>query len=450
MFALRVEGSGMRNEEVKRSRRSVRCVATVATLCLVSCLADAADWPQWRGAARDGRSAETGLLLEWPADGPPLLWRSDGFGGGFSSLAVAGGRIYTMGDIGDDQFVIAAKQDGGEILWKRRVGPAWTDTYGGSRSTPTVDGDRVYAIGTEGDLVCLSAESGKEIWRRALTEDFDGRMMEAGGRYNWKFSESPLVVDGLVVVTPGIPSAALVGLDKKTGEEIWRAAVPDLGDNGLDGAGYASAVISEAAGVRQVVQLLGRGLVGVEASSGRFLWGYNRIANHVANIPTPIVTGDYVFASTGYGAGAVLLRLRAKGEGVVAEEVYFVGPETLQNHHGGLVLHEGHVYAGTGLNKGFPVSLELKTGALAWGPIRNDGRNSAAVSYADGHLYLRYQNGLMVLVEATHEAYRERGSFMIPDVKKESWSHPVIAHGMLFLREQDHLLCYDLRAPVRR
>jgi len=205
-------------------------------------------------------------------------------------------------------------------------------------------------------------------------------------------------------------------------------------------------VASESAGVRQYVQLLGRGLVGIEADTGKFLWGYNKIANHVANIPTPIIDGEQVFSSTGYGAGAVLLRLGEAQGGVSAEEVYFLEADTMQNHHGGMVLHEGHVYSGTGHNKGFPLCVELKTGEVKWGPIRNAGKNSAAVAYADGRIYMRYQNGLMLLIDAGPKMYRERGSFMIPDVEKESWSHPVIADGTLYLREQDTMLAYDVRA----
>jgi len=421
---------------------AVICVLTVGA----STMAD--DWPQWRGPARDGRSTETGLLQQWPDGGPPLLWRSAGFGAGYSSLAIAAGRIFTMGDIGEDQYLIAASDEDGRILWKQRVGPAWTDPmFSGARATPTIDGDRVYAMGTDGDLLCARVKTGEVVWRRSLAKDFSGKMMFAGGRYDWRFSESPLVDGKRLIVTPGIREAALVALDKTTGKEIWRASVPDLGSQGLDGAGYASAVVSEAGGVRQYVQLIGRGLVGIEAETGRFLWGYNRIANTVANIPTPIVSGDYVFASSGYGAGAVLLKLERHDEEVRAREVYFLNADTMQNHHGGMVLHDGHVYSGTGLNKGFPLCVELSSGKVNWGPVRNAGRNSVAPVYADDRLYLRYQSGLMLLVEATPEAYRERGSFEIPDVKKESWSHPVIANGRLYLREQDHLLVYDIAVP---
>jgi len=203
--------------------------------------------------------------------------------------------------------------------------------------------------------------------------------------------------------------------------------------------------VSEAGGVRQYVQFIGRGVIGIEAETGKFLWGYNGVANDVANIPTPIVDGNRVFASSGYGTGSALIELTKTDDGVAAREVYFIDPEKMQNHHGGLILHDGYVYTGSGHNKGFPVSVELASGEIAWGPVRNEGKDSAAIAYADDRLYFRYQNGLMVLVEATPEAYRERGSFMIPDVERQSWAHPVISGGKLYLREQDNLFCYDVK-----
>jgi outer membrane protein assembly factor BamB len=400
-----------------------------------------ADWPGWRGPNRDGLSTDQGLLPAWTASGPPLAWKTAGIGVGFSSVAIAGNRLYTMGDKAGAQQLMAFNPSDGKPLWTARIGAPWTDEMGGPRGTPTVDGDLVYAIGTEGDLVCVEAATGKERWRKSLVRDFGGEMMSI-----WKFSESPLVDGDRVVVTPGAKNAALVALDKKTGKEIWRAPVPDLGSRGKDGAGYSSIVISNGGGVKQYIQLLGRGLVGVRASDGKFLWGNGRVANHVANISTPIVKDDYVFASTGYQTGSVLLQLAKAGDGVAAREVYFLEATTLQNHHGGLVLVGDHVYAGHGHNKGFPICVELKSGKVTWGgDIRNAGTGSAAVVYADGHLVFRYQNGTVVLIEAAPTGYKEKGSFAIPEVKDPSWSHPVVLDGVLYLREQDTLYAYDVR-----
>ena len=420
----------------------------VTTLGLAVLLAGggfAADWPGWRGAGRDARSSETGLRPQWPAGGPPVAWRTRGLGAGFSGVAVAGTRVYTMGDADGAQHVLALDRDGGRTLWKARVGPPHDDEYGGPRATPTVDGALVYAIGTEGDLVCLEGATGRERWRKSLPRDFGGAVMSG-----WKFSESPLVDGDRLVFTPGTREAALVALDKHTGETIWKAALPDLGPLGRDGAGYSSIVVSNGGGTKQYVQLLGRGLVGVRAGDGRFLWGYNRLANRVANIATPLVRGDFVFASTGYQTGAALLELRKDGDGVWPREVYFLEPRVFQNHHGGMVLVGDHVYSGHGHKRGLPICIGFMSGKVAWGGnIRNAGQGSAAVMYADGRLYYRYENGVVLLLEATPEGYREKGSLTIPDVTRPSWAHLAIADGRLYAREQDALHVYDLRAPER-
>ena len=404
--------------------------------------ATANDWPGWRGPNRDAVSVEQGLLQEWPAAGPPLAWKASGVGGGLSGVAVAGDRIYTMGDEGEAQFLLALDRDGGKVVWKTQVGPAWKDEYGGARSTPSVDGNLVFAIGTEGDLVCVDAATGTVRWRKNLEKEYGGRVMTI-----WKWAESPLVDGDRLVFTPGGPWAAMVAVEKATGKKIWETEeMPNLGEKGRDGAAYSSIVVSNGGGVKQYVQLMGRGLVGIRASDGKFLWGYNRVANNVANVSTPLVRGDYVFASTGYQTGSALLKLEKNGEGVKANEVYFLDPAVLQSHHGGLVLVKDHVYAGHGHNKGFPICVDLATGKVAWGgDIRNAGTGSAAVLYADGRLYFRYQNGVVLLVEASPAGYKERGTFTIPEVKNPSWPHLTVSDGKLYVREQDTLYCYDVR-----
>jgi outer membrane protein assembly factor BamB len=395
------------------------------------------DWPQWRGPNRDGISPEKGLLTHWPKGGPRLAWKADKIGQAYSSVAVAGSRIFTMGDRDRGQYVLALDDnDKGKELWAARVGEAWRD--GGSRSTPTVDGDFVYALGTHGDLVCLEAATGKEVWRKSYPRDFKGRMMSG-----WGYSESVLVDGDKVIGTPGGDDAALVALDKRTGEVIWKSQV-----RGANGAGYASAVVSEGGGMRQYVQWLGSCLVGVSAKDGKLLWRYERTHNGTANIPTPLVRGDLVFCSTGYGAGSALLRLVPKGDGgVEVKEEYFLRANELQNHHGGLVLIGDYVYGGQGHNEGFPICVELMTGKVVWRKDRGPGTGSAAVVYADGNLYFRYQNGIMALIKATPEGYHLEGSFRLPPGTGEpSWQHAAIAHGKLYLRGHTSLLVYDIRA----
>lgn len=400
------------------------------------------EWPQWRGPKRDGISTDTGLLKTWPDGGPKLAWKATGLGEGFSSISISHGRIFTMGDRDGEQYVIALSlDDNGKELWATKIGKGGGgDGYPGPRCTPTVDGDHLYAIGIHGALACLEVDSGDIVWQKDLKKDFGGRMMSG-----WGYSESPLVDGEKLVCTPGAKDAAVVALDKSNGDVIWKASVGDLGEKGRDGAAYSSIVVSHGGGVKQYVQLMGRGLVSFRADDGELLWNYNRIANGTASIPTPIVDGDYVFSSTGYGAGAALVELSsAGGNNVDAKEVYFLEARTLQNHHGGMVLVDGYLYGGNGHNQGYPVCVEFKTGKIAWNQGRGAGTGSAAIGYADGHLYFRYQNGVVALVEASPAGYKLKGKFQIPDVKNPSWPHPVIVGGKLYLREQDALLCYDV------
>jgi outer membrane protein assembly factor BamB len=390
----------------------------------------AGDWPQWRGPQRDGISGEKGLLDRWPKEGPRLLWQAKGLGSGYSSVAIAGGRIYTLGQRKGGAELLALGLQNGKQVWATPVGG------GGPNSTPTVDGQLVFALGRDGDLLCADAATGKAIWRKKFSKDFGGRMMSG-----WGYSESPLVDGDKLICTPGGKDALLVALNKRTGETLWQSPAPK---GFRDGAGYASVVVSEACGVRQYVTLTGGGLVSVAAADGKPLWWYNKVANGTANIPTPVVKDDLVFCSSGYNTGAALLRVVKKGGGLAAEEVYFLEASEMQNHHGGMVRVGDHVYCGHGHNQGFPLCVELKTGKVAWRPGRGAGTGSAAVVFADGHLYFRYENGTMALVEATPKEYRLKGSFRLASVRAQSWPHPVISGGKLYLRDQDVLMCYDV------
>lgn len=428
---------------IRRTRCSVRRVA-IFTLSLAATAATfAADWPQWRGPKRNGLCTETGLLSRWPQSGPKQLWKITGLGKGYSSVSIIDGKLFTMGqrpneEGGRDQVIIAYDLETQKELWTATVGRPHKD---GPRCTPTVDGELLYAIGTDGDLVCVESATGNERWRKSFARDFRGRMMSG-----WKFSESPLVDGNKLVCTPGGSRATIVALDKNTGETIWKSAVPQLGRKGRDGAGYSSPVISRACGVRQYVQMLGRGLVGVSADNGKFLWGSNRVANSTANISTPIVGGDYVFGSSAYGTGSVLLKLHKNGGKIRAEEVYFLNERTFQNHHGGMVKVGKHIYGGHGHNRGEPVCVLGRTGEVAW-KDKGPGSGSAAVLYADGHVYFRYDNSTVALIEANPRRYKLKGSFRANiGGRGPAWAHPVIHNARLYLRHGDALACYDIKA----
>jgi outer membrane protein assembly factor BamB len=390
--------------------------------------ASAAEWPQWRGPNRDNLSRETGLLKEWPEGGPPLAWKAKGIGRGYSTVSVAGGRIFTMGDGGDASYVHALSPDGGRRLWSAKVGKPGGD-YPGTRSTPTVDGGRVYALGQHGDLVCLDAASGREQWRKSFTKDFGGKMMSG-----WGYAESVLVDGDHVVCTPGGPKGTIVALDKDTGKTVWRTK------GFTDSAAYCSIVVAEIGGVRQYVQMTDAGVVGVAADGGKVLWRAPR-KGETAVIPTPLVKGELVFVSSGYGVGCNLFRITPTSGGKLnAEQVY--QNNEMENHHGGMVVVGDHVYGSS--DPGILKCVELKTGKEVWHD-RSVGKGS--VAYADGNLYLRGEAGPVALVEATPAGYREKGTFEQPDRSHDAaWPHPVVAGGKLYLRDQDVLLCYDVKA----
>jgi outer membrane protein assembly factor BamB len=399
------------------------------------------DWPQWQGPTRDAVSRETGLLKEWPKDGPPLAWKVKGLGGGYSSPSVAAGRIFGMSYRGNDEVVWALGEKDGKELWVTPIDRASHNISQpggeGSRCTPTVDGDYLYALGTAGDLVCLKVADGKEVWHKNLTKDFGGSVPR------WGYSESPLVDGDKLIVTPGGKEATLAALDKKTGETVWKAQVP----GGLP-AGYSSVIAFDFGGQRQYAQLTNGGLVGVAAADGAFLWRYDRPANRIASISTPIFHDGQVFAASDYGAGGGGVKLTKDGKGVRADEVW--SSRSIMNQHGGVILHDGYLYGANGGNEGGPlVCLDWNAGKLQWDKRDRPRQNfKGSIALADGRLYYRLEDsGTMLLIEPSGKEYVERGRFEQPERSgNKAWPHPVIANGKLYLRDQGALFCYDVKA----
>ncbi|HQU43982.1 MAG TPA: PQQ-like beta-propeller repeat protein [Pirellulales bacterium] len=416
------------------------CLSTALISTLTVALAR--DWPSFRGPDRSAVSTETGLLQKWPDGGPPLVWDVAGTGRGYASLAIVGDRIYTLGDetsLADDkdEYLLAFDRATGKPLWQLKTGAPWDKgqpNWQSSRSTPTVDGDRVYALTAHGELVCCDAASGSEQWRKNMQKDLGGKKGDG-----WGYSESVLIDGDRLICTPGGEEATMVALDKNNGELIWKASRP--GDRG---AGHASIVPSKVGSTRVYVQTTASGPLGIRADDGKLLWTYD-IPKTTAVIPTPIVRDDLVFFTAGYGCGGALLRQVPQSDGdVKIEEVYPLN-KGLMSKHGGVVLVGDYLYGG---RDGSPIIFcaELITGEIKW-EHRGSGSGSAAIAAADGDLYIHYENGIMSLVKADPETYEEVGSFTVPGSgERPSWSHPVIAGGKLFLREQDHILCYDIAA----
>ena len=410
------------------------CSLILASLLLnYGVVGAAGDWPQWRGPNRDGISAETGLLKQWPPAGPPLVWRATGLGKGYSSVSVVGDRIYTLGDHGDDAFLIAISRANGKQLWSAKLGQAGASGWGGfegPRSTPSVTGNFVIALGQWGELLCVDAESGKEIWRKDFIKDFRGERPE------WGFAESPLIDAEKVVVTPGGPGGAIVAVHHKTGAVMWRSK------GFYDPAHYSSLIAAEIGGIRQYIQLTAEHVVGVAAADGKVLWRANRNGS-TAVIPTPIYFDNQVYVTSGYGIGCNLFKISHASGQFSAQQVY--ANKVMANHHGGVIRVGDYVY-GHSEGKGW-VCQQLKSGNPVWEEKSKLGKGS--IAYADGHFYLRAEGGrgTVALIEGTPTGYKESGRFNPPDrTDKNSWAHPVIAGGKLYLRDQDVLLCYDVKA----
>lgn len=400
-------------------------VALVAA-AVVSMRSAPAEWPQWRGPQRTGVSSETGLLKQWPSAGPPLEWRATGAGVGYSSFAITGGRLFTMGARGNDEYVIAYDVTTGKRLWETAFGVRYRDSHGdGPRGTPTVDGNRLYVMGGSGDFACLEATTGRKLWGLQMTNAFS-----AAGP-NWGYSESPLVVGDYVLVNAGGADASIVAFDKATGNVIWKS--------GSDPAAYSSAVLHELGGVREAIFFTATRALGVDVQSGRILWGYDRANNDVANISTPILRGNRVFISSDYGTGGALLELTRAGDGVTAREVYFT--REMRTHHNTAVLIGDYLY---GFSSTILTALKFDDGTVAWRD-RSVGKGSLVA--ADGQLYLYSEDGVVGLADATPAGYRERGRFRLATTGSlPTWTHPVVVDGRLYLRDQDTFYAYDVRA----
>lgn len=398
-------------------------LAIVALLCLTTqSMAQAnANWPQWRGPNRDGISKETGLLKQWPEAGPSLVWKATGAGRGYSSFSISNGKLYTLGLRGDREFVVAFDVATGKEAWATAHGSAFRNDRGdGPRGTPTVDGDRVYALGGNGDLSALEARTGKIVWSKNVLKEF------GGSNITWGISESPLVLGNKVLVNAGGKGAGIVALNKADGAVIWKSQ--------SDEAGYSSGIPFQVNGATQVVFFTADRAVGLDVTDGRLLWEYTRPSNNVANVATPIVKANRVFISSDYGTGGGVVEIKPDNK---AQEIWF--NKDMRNHHSSSVLIGDHLY---GFSGSILTAMKFDTGEIAW---RDRSVGKGSLVFADGHLYLFSENGVVGLVEASPAGYKEKGRFRIQQESLPTWAHPVVAGGRLYLRDQDTIYAYDVR-----
>jgi len=421
---------------MKKDRFGTRALGA-SLLVSLSALALAApgEWPQFRGPNNNDISSETGLLQDWPAGGPPLVWKATGLGAGFSSVAVVGGRIYSAGDKDDASFVVALNAASGRLVWSAKLataGPGGGDgepKFNGPRATPTIDDGRLYAVSQYGEMVCLATADGKELWRKDYLKDFGGTCPR------WAYAESVLLDGDRVVVTPGGTDGSMVALNKQTGALLWRSK------GFTDRPEYSTPAIAEIGGVRQYVQLTGQSVAGIAAPDGKLLWRAPRRGN-IAIIPSPVCRDGLVYVSSSYGTGCNLFKITAADGQFSAEQVY--ANKVMANHHGG-VIRVGNCLYGYSEGKGWTCQ-DFETGEAKW---QDKKFPKGSLVYADGRLYLRQEDnqGTLALIEASPEGYREHGRFNQPSRSSErSWPHPVIAGSKLYLRDQDLLLCYDVKA----
>lgn len=405
--------------------KRVAIAALLVSGLVVAALAADVQWPGWRGANRDGKSADTNLLKDWPAGGPGLAWKIDSVGSGYSSPSFGEGLVFVTGDVGDKLMLFALDQADGKEKWKMAICPKWRGQYDGSRGTATYSDGKLFVLSPGGTLACLDvAKNGAKVWSKEMKE-FGGSVPR------WGYAESPLVYEKMVIVTPG-GSKPMVALDKNTGARVWTSS-------GLSAeAHYSSPIVAVVDKVAMIIQGSGSGIFAVDPKDGKTLWSNGFSRGNVANCPTPAFSDGYVFWANGYGKGGICLKLSVDGGKVKAEQAWTTGD--MVSHHGGYVIVDGYVYGNNG--NGW-ACLELKSGARKWND-RGVGRGS--LCYADGMLYLFGEGGGKVgLAVASPQKFDAKGTFSVSG-QGPSWAHPVVTGGRLYLRYGTNLYAYDVTA----
>jgi len=414
---------------------SIRQYVLPLVLAVAAASAALADWPQFHGPNRDNKSADKGLLKTWPEGGPPRIWEAAGIGLGYSTVAIVGNRVYTTGEI-DGDCVITALDMAGNKVWTRKNGKAWDRSYPGTRSTPTIIDGLLYHESGIGNLVCLKADSGEVVWSVNILEEFNGRNIM------WGLAESPLVVGDRVVCTPGGEDVSMVAFDRITGEVVWKCT--GAGDR----PGYASPILVDYRGLKQIVTVMSASVVGVRAADGKLLWQYPHRVYADENITTPLFHKGFLIVSGCVRKGTTALELDVSGDTCSVNMHWH--SRALDNKQGGIVLVDGRIYGYAELSgRATPwVCIDFASGDEIFrsAPVQSSYKyKNGCLTYADGMFYLFADNGQMVLAEATDEGFDVTGRLTLEDPGDRcTWAHPVVCGGRLYIRYGDKLGVYSV------
>jgi outer membrane protein assembly factor BamB len=415
-----------------RAPHALKTMLVLSAVLIWAAPLRADDWPQLLGPQRNGISAETGLLESWPPGGPPEVWRVPG-GVGMSAVSVASGRAVTMVQREGKQIVVALDARRGEVQWETPVAPEFKNTMGdGPRATPTWAGDRLYVYTGEGVLACLQTKDGAELWRRSAVAEYKGKPADYG------MACSPLVVGDLVVVIVGAPGPTVVAYRADNGAPVWKA--------GSDPAGYSSPVLRNVGGREQLLVFSGKSVLALDPPTGKQLWRYPYVTEYDCNIAVPLAVDGNVFISCGENHGAALLKLAPESDVFRVEEVWISeGPESvMRNEWQTSILRDGYLYGFDNIGSAGPVThftcVEAATGKKMWEKLRFGKGNAIA---ADGKLFMSTHKGELILARATPQGYQELGRAAVIGPTRQA---PSLAEGLLYLRDDREIVCFDVRA----